>query len=62
MDKEKRVNELMREYYDKFDNCFPVVMEAPLNDDEIIKAIEHCLEIGEPYKEPDYEIIPGVVY
>lgn len=62
MDKEKRGNELMREYYAKFDNCFPVVMEAPLNDDEIIKAIEHCLKTGEPYIEPDYEIIPGVVY
>lgn len=62
MDKEQRVNELIQKYYDKFGTFFPIVMEAPLNDDEIIKAIGYCLETGEPYKEPDYEIIPDVFY
>lgn len=62
MDKEQRVNELIREYHDTFDKYFPIAMEDPLSDDEIIKAIETCLKTGQQYVEPDYEFIPNVVY
>ena len=62
MNKVQRVNELIWNYYDAFGKFFPISLEIQPSDEEIIKAIEYCLETGEPYKEPDYEIIPSVFY
>lgn len=49
----------LQEYRDKFDEQFPLMMVRGIDDAEIIKLIDGCIESGEPY-EPDFE--DGVDY
>lgn len=49
----------LQEYMDRFGEQFPLMMVQGMEDSEIIKLVDGCLESGEPY-EPDYE--DGVLY
>ena len=49
----------LQEYKDKFGEQFPLMMVMGMDDSEIIKLIDGCIESGEPYA-PDFE--GGVCY
>lgn len=53
------MDELLKEYVDKFGENFPVFLCLGMEDDEIISIIKKCLKDGEPYK-ADYD--PNNIY
>lgn len=45
----------LEEYADRFDENFPLFIVRNMDEDEIIKVIDECLEKGEPYEVKDYD-------
>lgn len=52
------LDKLLDEYFEKFDERFPLAM-VQMPDDYIIKFVKQCIKDGKPY-EPEYE--DGVYY
>ena len=46
-------DELLRKYAERFNEAFPLFSFSG-DDDEIVKAINHCLETNTPYI-PEYD-------
>lgn len=44
----------MDEYYERFGNCFPLMLCRTVSEDGIVKIIRKCLDEGKEF-EPDLE-------
>ena len=53
------MNDKLEDYEEMFKEPFPLMLVRGLEDSEIIKLIDDCLESGKSY-EPDFE--EGVLY
>jgi hypothetical protein len=54
-----KLEKLLLEYVDKFDENFPTFLVMGMSDDEMIKHLEESIKTNKPY-EP--EIIEGAIY
>jgi hypothetical protein len=54
-----KIEELMREYREEFNEEFPLFYVSDKNESEIVKIIKKAIANGEPYA---LEIEKGVVY
>lgn len=44
------LDEKMAEYFEKFDDLFPLMCCMDMTDDEIIQLIQSCIDRGQPFK------------
>lgn len=55
----KMLDELLNRYTEQFDDNFPIFAVRGMDEDEIIKIVQKCLDENKPY---DHEYLDGVDY